>query len=145
MFIMSKLSQLDLLQSKICFTHLQATFPLLSFNTTDHVPVSVFLFSVQICAERDIFIWNPSVGRADHRALFVYCVVPLVANTSGFPEGIVRGCDSNEHSTKWFFLLRSRHVRAQPFFAQRQLWVMSIFFIVWALCSCSVVIFFFFV
>lgn len=35
------------------------------------------------------------------RALFACCAVPLVADTSGFPAGIVPSCDSNQHSTSF--------------------------------------------
>lgn len=38
-----------------------------------------------------------------YRAVSVYRVVPSVANASGFPAVIVRGCDSNERSARRCF------------------------------------------
>lgn len=32
----------------------------------------------------NIFIWNPSVGGGDYRAVFVWCFVSLAGNLSGF-------------------------------------------------------------
>lgn len=45
----------------------------------------------------DIFAWNPSVGGGDYRAVFVWRIVSLAGNKSGFPVGIVHDYDSNKH------------------------------------------------
>lgn len=96
--------------------------------------LSTCLLPSQTCAVDDIVIWNPSVGRADYRAVFVCCIVPLVANMSGFPVGIVSGCDSNERSAQCCFKTLWLTERCT---LQRLLWLMVKSPIVWALNSCT--------
>lgn len=43
------------------------------------------------------------MGRADYRELFVYCIVPMVANVSDSSVGIVSGCDSDGNPAQCCF------------------------------------------